>query len=395
MKKIYNMLLCLMIGAAALMLGGCAKSVALSEFIEIKADGANGYGTIYRNVKEDELTAEIFGEELKEIDMDDVKDLSDAADMYKEYKEKKEEYNKIKKALDSIEVEVDKEAKLKNGDVVKVTVKFPEDLEDKLDVSFSDTEYEYTVSGLKEVKTIDAFAEDVMKIEYEGASPEVSMNVRNISSESPQNTISYELEQEGPYKDGDQVTISAEYDEEGLLDEGYVIKETSKTVTVASDYKYVAAAADLSEDFDKKLQDQALDTVKAYIAEKPVKNMTWTCTGKYIRSYKGEEKDYGDNQNVIYYVFNGKVKPEEKGYKAKSVYLVVRYNDVIIGKDGTSTYIPSDNAQLVDDGAEYMDVGGWNSINCYLSEQKLFDNCIQKYTDRYSYEVTGDLKNLG
>ena len=94
-------------------------------------------------------------------------------------------------------------------------------------------------------------------------------------------------------------------------------------------------------------------------------------------------------------MFNGKVKPEEKGYKAKSVYLAVRYNDVIIGKDGTSTYIPSDNAQLEEDGAEDLDVGGWNSIHCYLTEQKLFDSCIQKYTDRYSYEVTGDLKNLG
>lgn len=42
MKKIYSMVLCLVIGAAALMLGGCAKSVTLSEFIEIKAEGANG-----------------------------------------------------------------------------------------------------------------------------------------------------------------------------------------------------------------------------------------------------------------------------------------------------------------------------------------------------------------
>ena len=110
------------------MLGGCAKSVTLSEFIEIKAEGANGYGTISRNVKEDELTAEIYGEELKELDMSKMKDLSDAADMYKEYQEEIEEYNKIKKALDDIEVEVDKDSKLKNGDVVKVTVKFPEDM---------------------------------------------------------------------------------------------------------------------------------------------------------------------------------------------------------------------------------------------------------------------------
>lgn len=395
MKKIYSMVLCLVIGAAALMLGGCAKSVTLSEFIEIKAEGANGYGTISHNVKENELAAEIYGEELKELDMSKVKDLSDAADMYKEYQEEKEEYDKIKKALDDIEVEVDKESKLKNGDVVKVTVKFPEDLEDELDVSFSDTEYEYTVSELKEVKTIDAFAEDVMKIEYEGASPEVSMNISNVASESPANMISYSLGQEGPYKDGDQVTVQAEYDEEELLEEGYVVKESTKTITVASDYKYVAAAADITEDFDKKLQDQALDTIKAYIAEKPVKSMTWTCKGKYVRAFKGAEREYGESQNVIYYVFNGKVKPEEKGYKAKSVNLAVRYNDVIIGKDGTSTYIPSDNAQLEDDGAEYMDVGGWNSIYCYLSEQKLFDSCIQKYTDRYSYEVTGDLKNLG
>lgn len=131
------------------------------------------------------------------------------------------------------------------------------------------------------------------------------------------------------------------------------------------------------------------------MAEKPVKSMKWNCKGKYIRSFKGTDKYYDDSQNVLYYIFEGKVKPKEKGYKARNVFMVVRYDNVIIGKDGTVVYIPSDKAKMVQDGAEYIDVGGWESIYAYTSEQTMFDNCIQRYTGRYNYEVSEGLKNLG
>lgn len=395
MKKLYGMMLCLVIGVAALMLGGCAKSINISEYIKITCEGANGYGTISTNLQEKELATEIYGENPDDIDLDSIKNVGDMADKYKEYTEMKEEYDAVKDSLDHVDIVVDKNENLKNGDVVKVTVNFPEQLQDALDISVSDTEYDYTVSGLKEVTTIDAFAEDVMKLEYTGASPEVTINVTNIAQESPKNSIDYNIEEEGPFKDGEQVTVVASYDEDEMLEDGYVVKEEKKTITVASDYKYVETIADISEDFDKKLQDQALDTIKAYMVDKPVKSMKWNCKGKYVRSFKGTDKNYGEYQNVVYYVFDGKVKPKEKGYKAKQVYMVVRYNDVIIGKDGTSTYIPSDQAQREQDGAEYIDVGGWESIYAYTSEQTMFDNCIQKYTDRYSYEVSDGLKNLG
>lgn len=395
MKKFHGIILCLAIGMMTLLLGGCSKNISIKDFVQVKAEGADGYGTISSSVKKDDLAKEIYGEEVKKVSLSDFKDASSAAEAYQEYQEKLAEYNKIKSALDNISIGLDKKSSLKNGDVVKVEIKYPESLEDELGVSLKDTEFEYKVSGLKKVQTIDAFAEDTMKLEYEGASPEVNVRVTNIATESPKNTISYSVEQEGPFKDGDQITVNAEYDEESLLDEGYVVKESSKTITIASDYKYIATAADLSDDFDAKLKNQAMDTIKAYMAEKPVKKSTWNYEGKYIRSFKGSEKSYGDNQNVIYYVFKGTVKPEDKTVKSKSVYMAVRYKDVIIGSDGTSTYIPSDNAEREEDGSEYMDVGDWNNINAYFTEQKLFDNCMQKYTDRYSVEVTDKLKNLG
>lgn len=89
-------------------------------------------------------------------------------------------------------------------------------------MNFQDTEYEYTVSGLKEVKTIDAFAEDVMSIEYEGASPDVSVKVTNIATQSPANSIYYEVDPDDSLKDGDQVTIKAEYDEDDLELQGKI-----------------------------------------------------------------------------------------------------------------------------------------------------------------------------
>lgn len=114
-----------------------------------------------------------------------------------------------------------------------------------------------------------------------------------------------------------------------------------------------------------------------------------------MRSFKGTELSWNETRNVVYYVFSGKVVPKDKSCKPKTVYIAVRYDDVTIGKDGTSTYIPSEHAARVSDGIEYMDIGGWDSVQCYLSEQNMFDNCVQKYTDRYNYEVSDDLKDLG
>lgn len=395
MKKIYIVALCLMIGVMGLLLSGCSKKISISDYIEITSEGANGYGSLEVSLKKSELATEIYGEDIEDIDLDDIEDLEDAADAYKEYSEKSKAYEKIKDSLDYIEINLDKSEQVKNGDVVKVTVTVSEAIEDALDVSFCDTEYEYTVSGLKEVKTIDAFAEDVMSIEYEGASPDISLRVTNIATENPANTIYYEVDSDASLKNGDQVTITAEYDEDDLLDAGYMVKESQKTITVESDYKYVETVADITEDFNKKLQDQALDTVKSYIAEKDVKSMTWTCKGKYVRNFKGTDLQWNETRNVVYYVFSGKVVPKDKEYKSKTVYISVRYEDVIIGTDGTSTYIPSEHAVRMSDGIEYMDIGLFDSIQCYMSEQNMFDNCIQKYTDRYSYEVSDDLKDLG
>lgn len=367
MKKIYLVALCLIIGVTGMLLSGCSKKISISEFIEITSEGANGYGSLEVSLKKNELATEIYGEDIEDFDLDDIKDLGDAADAYKEYSEKSKEYEKIKDSLDYIDINLEKSEQVKNGDVVKVIVTVPEAIEDALDVSFSDTEYEYTVSGLKEVKTIDAFAEDVMSIEYEGASPDVSLRVMNVATESPANTIYYEVDSDDSLKDGDQVTITAEYDEDDLLDAGYMVKESQKTITIESDYKYVETVADITEDFNTKLQDQALDTVKSYIAEKDVKNMTWTCKGKYVRNFKGTDLNWNETRNVVYYVFSGKVVPKDKEYKSKTVYIAVRYEDVIIGKDGTSTYIPSEHAAFMSDGTEYMDIGGWDSIQCYMS----------------------------
>lgn len=382
MKKVYSVVLLVVLTVCGCLLTGCGKSVDISQFITITCEGASGYATISGEVKQTELMKEIVGEDAIS-DMSSIEDLEDV-----------QEYLEIATAIQGINVEFDKTEQLKNGDVVKVTVKVSEDNLDKLGASLDNMEYEYTVEGLKEVTVVDAFAEDMLEISYSGASPNVAVAFQNITGNSALSSIYYSSDRGSDLKNGDTITITAEYDEDELLEKGYALKETEKTFTIAAPYKYVAANADIPESFDTKLQEQAEDVINVYTTEKDVKKVNWKYEGKYVLGNKSTNIGYGDSYGAVYYVFSGKIVPKDKEYKPKNVYMAVRYRNITIGEDGTSTFIPSDEAYRFTEGCEYYNIGWWSSFECYTSEQDLFDNCVTKYTDRYNYEVTGDLKDL-
>lgn len=383
MRKIYGVLLGLMVGVFAVMLTGCTPKVDISEFITIECSGASGYGSVSAEVKEKELILEIFGDDTEEK-IEKASDISKYTEMLKGME-----------AVSNIKVNLDKSENVSNGDKIKVTVTISDEDKDAIPASFTNLEYEYTVEGLKEAKKIDPFAEDVMRVEYQGVSPDSTLSVTNVASESAIRAISYSLEERSGLKNGDTVKIKAEYDEEDLLEEGYVVTPEETSYTVANPYKYVEASSEIPADLDKKMETQALDVVQAYSAQVNVKKTKWSLVGKYVLVNKSDQIGYGDAHCRVYYVYKATVVPKNKEYKKKTVFVPVRYDDVVIGEGGTTTYVPSEHARReYDSGNPFAIDSWWSYFECYEKEQTMFDDLITKQTDRYTYEVSGSLKDL-
>lgn len=125
---------------------------------------------------------------------------------------------------------VDAPERVANGD--KLTVKaicYSEDsLLEEGYVMSADTK-EFTVSGLEEGKVLDPFAN--IKIGYTGISPYAEASVDTSACEDyVKNNVTYRIENNGNIANGENVVITARYDESKAEQNGIVFTASEKTI---------------------------------------------------------------------------------------------------------------------------------------------------------------------
>ncbi len=230
------------------LLTGCGGSSAISlmDYVTVEFSGVDGNGTATLSVDQVKMEQDMAG--------DDDGDIS------------KEELDKIAKFTEfefSINYELDKTEGLSNGDTVKVTVTYDEDLQKESGVKVKgDTTKEFKVEGLKEPVEVDAFDSSVwntdngVKVAFEGTAPFAELSIENnCESSVPQSYVEYTADKTSDLKNGDTVTITASL-KDGAEDEGYVLKETESTLTVEGLDSYVTDISMLSVEDVKTLEDQ-------------------------------------------------------------------------------------------------------------------------------------------
>lgn len=177
----------------------------------------------------------------------------------------------------SIKWELDKQEALSNGDKVKLTVTYNEDLakEQKIKIKGNTTK-EFEVTGLKELITLDAFDPEVfdtdtgVKISYEGISPMASISIENGCSDGQaQRFVEYAPDKTYEISNGDTITITASLTGEAV-NEGYVLKEEQTQITVEGLESYVSNLSELNEgdrnNVETKLNDLFKDTTSDWIS---------------------------------------------------------------------------------------------------------------------------------
>lgn len=158
---------------------------------------------------------------------------------------------------------------LQNGDTVTVSVKLngygdADDFTRQNGYTLSQTEKEYTVSGLTATTKIDPF--ENLEVQYDGVSPALKVSVNEgLLTEPVKGNVTFSVENTGTLKVGDTFKIQAKAGSQ-LAKKGYALDPTEKEYTVeASEVdKYLEATDDVDL---TPLNDQLDDFVEASLSQ--------------------------------------------------------------------------------------------------------------------------------
>ena len=370
-SAITGALLILMTGALA----GCGKKeIDVMEGIEVEFSGVDGYGTARiadEYVFEDAALEAAGLTEKMDSDFDDEA-IGTLQGVYT--------------IEEAVKYEVSPSENLSNGDVVTVTASINNESVEDFKIQFTGTEMKFTVEGLKEVEQIDLF--QGVEVEFEGFAPYVKATI-NRQNARQDVYVSFSIDKSENLTMGDTVTVTAEYDEAGLLQKGYIAKESTKEFTVDECDRYVTQLTEIPEDTVSKMNKQFEDAFRSYVAS-VWSNPDTLNSIEYVGNYLLTAKEGSDtsNKNIYYGIYKISVSTEDEDFE---YYSYCQFKNLIILKDGTcsvdlSDYtMPKGSTFFGRASGEAFSRGG-PGYTGYEELDSLFSNCVTKNIEKYEYE---------
>lgn len=363
------------------------SSVNLDDYITVTYEGYDGYGTA-RYTFDSESFLEDYGDKLKlRSTYQGIGEISlSAVGKY---------YTLANALVDSgmLYGWLDETQNLSNGDEITFTWGVdPEELNAMFKNSFTCSDIAFTVEGLEQIATFDAF--ENVEVTFSGLEPYGTAGVHINSSEDRINDLYYELDVNSNLSNGDIVTVTISY---GWYNEveyaetyGCLPETLTKTYTVEGLGAYVTRLDQVSEEALTSMQSQALDVIHAnQVSDSDSQYMTTTAE-TYLGAYFRTLKDGFNNSptNRIYLVYKYTIDLAYDGeYSTGTYYTYVAFDDLTVSPDGTVTvnltdyYIPRSDIKI-SAGWCYLYLDGYADLST------LFNDCITANAESYSYEST-------
>ena len=367
------------VGAILLMMAGALtgcgkKEVDVMAGIEVEFSGVDGYGTARITDKDawEEEAFEAAGiKEKLDADSEEVIEATQAAFVIEE----------------AVRFEISPTENLSNGDVVTVTAVLDNESVEDYKIAFIGDKKTFTVEGLKEVEQIDLF--DGVTVEFEGFAPYVKASINNKQTNSDI-YVTYSLDRSENLTMGDTVTVTAEYDEESLLQKGYMAEESTKEFVVDECDRYATALEEIPEDMIGKMNKQFEDAFQAEV-EKTWSDEESLESIEYIGSYllTAKEGSNESNKNLCYNIYKINAANEEGSLE---YYSYCFFKNIIILKDGTcsvdlSAYeVPKGGAWLFGKTTGEAFYRGSYVYVGYEQLESLFSKCVTQNIEDYEYE---------
>jgi len=346
------------------------KKVDVSKYVNIDYSGYDGYATADVYLDEWGLYAEIM--EAKGKRNFDYSDLEDYTDLLGKGVT-------IAVAMDTIELTLDKEENISNGDVITATITYDNEIANEVDIEFVGETVSITAGGLETVHEVDPF--EGLTVTFTGISPYGYVEYEYTGSDSYVESYYFSVDKYNNLKNGDTVTIKYDTTDENTMWSGYVATVKEKTYEVTGLQEYVAAYADINEDFITKLKGETEDTIYAYVANNysninALSNLEYA---GYIFSYTKHPEDYPWYTNCIYVIYKGDVTNADNG-NSRKVYYPVCFRNLMV-QEGTFSYEYKEGLE----GYSYIEgVGSWtdgyvNPLSCYM-------DLVSYYEEDYNFE---------
>lgn len=355
---------------------GCTKTIKLEEYVYIEVTGSNGYG---------KASVEVDWEGLQIDFGDKVNNTDQASYCFSRYGD----YTLADAVSEAVTYELSQYDKLSNGDTITMT--WSPNVDKYLsafDVELSYNDIEYTVEGLEEVSTFDAFSS--VNVVFEGISPNGIAQV-SVDPTSEFDLYDFSVDKLTGLANGDtvKVTISEEAIEEHIEQYGSAPAESEKTYTVSNLEFYATKAAEINNDSFDKMKTQAVDVHKAKIAGwvSPDTCKGANFVGTYFLSAKNMENE--SVKNILYLVYKIDVETATETF---SYYWYLKYNNITVLPDGSLSTDYQDYE--VPHASAFFGVSGEGFIKedllyeGYEELDALYNNCVTKVVDRYSCENT-------
>lgn len=346
------------------------KKVDVSKYVNIDYSGFDGYATADVYLDEWGLYAEIMQAKGKR-DFD-YSDLEDYTDLLKGG-------ITVATAMDTIELTLDKEANIANGDVITATITYDNEIANEVDIEFVGETVTITAGGLESVAEVDPF--EGLNVTFSGISPYGSVDYEYVGGNEYVETYYFSVSQWDGLKNGDTVTITYDTTDENTMWSGYVATTKEMTYEVTGLQEYVPAYADMSEDFLTTLKGETEDTIYAYTAgnysnTNTLSNLEYA---GYIFGYTKHPENWPWTTNRLYVIYKADLTNAESG-NSRKIYYPVSFRNVMV-QDGTFSYEEKEGLQGYSyvEGLNTWSDGYVNPLSCYL-------DLVAYYEEDYNFE---------
>ena len=311
-------------------------TVDMSKYYEINVKGFNGYAKASISETVDPYTALSAEGKIKA-----ETSLNSALSAYAFFSD--------------IDGKLSKTQSISNGDTIELTFTYNKDLAKRLKFKVKNTTIKLKVSGLEDGKKIDPFAD--LELTFTGISPNGKVTVNNNNNgDDFIRRISYSVDKKSKLKNGDTIVVTASYNEDYAIENGYVVTATTKEYQVSGLSYYLDDKTTLSAEnkiaFEKEFKDR-IDAILAsraesifnqfgeavYGGENPTVGTPQLVKG-YVLSVKNTDSYYSTyNRLVIVYKVDinmqaGKYSSNPEKFGKRTGYVAVEFTNAGISNEG-------------------------------------------------------------
>lgn len=350
--------------AIVLVVVNSKPTINLNDYIKVKTDGYDGYGSASISIDWDAID-EKYGSKLKFT--------GDAKDKYGDLLDLAEPIDALKS---NIKVEFNGDSKtteLKNGDKVKYKLTVNKDAQKFVKCKLEYKNSEYTVSGLKAVETFDAFEGVTVEFSGRSGSGYADFNFDGAKLGRYDFTISqiYDL------KNGDVITVEL-YNKQAqdyIDNYGMVPEAFEKEFKVEGLEEIITSSSAITSEGLEQLKKEAEAAIKKTLDIQLDSSVSYDGL-----QYEGYIFASNDSSNVVYVIYSADVSSEDNKFNTKKVYYPVCIKDVFETEDeykySSDTSVTGYSGLDIDN---YFRTPGYTSLlSCYLDLVK-FDTSYEKH----------------